>query len=77
MSTFVGMVEKISRGEFDVEAKTSGELADLGIALNNMAQGLKDHMSRLEGDAVLRGGSGMEMDFLEGVKRNLVPQGNT
>ena len=62
-------------GELDVEAKTSGELADLGIALNSMVQGLKDHMSRLEGDAVLRGGSGMETDFLEGVKRNLVPTG--
>ena len=75
LSTFVGMVEKVSRGELDVEAKTSGELADLGIALNGMVQGLKDHMSRLEGDAVLRGGSGMETDFLEGVKRNLVPKG--
>ena len=75
LSSLVGVVEKISRGEFDVEAKTSGELADLGTALNNMERGLKEHMSRLEGDAVLRGGSGMETDFLEGVKRNLVPLG--
>lgn len=73
IDSFVSMVEKISRGEFDVEAKTSGEFAALGTALNNMERGLKDHMSRLEGDAVLRGGSGMETDFLEGVKRNLVP----
>ncbi len=75
ISALVGTVEKVSRGELDVEAKTSGELADLGIALNSMVHGLKDHMARLEGDAVLRGGSGMETDFLEGVKRNLVPKG--
>jgi len=75
LGTLVGMVEKVSRGELDVEAKTSGEMANLGIALNSMVKGLKDHMARLEGDAVLRGGSGMETDFLEGVKRNLVPAG--
>ena len=68
------MAEKISRGEFDVEAKTSGELAVLGIAFNKMAQGLKEYMAQaLEEEAVLRGGSGKEMAFLEGVKRNLVP----
>ena len=75
ISTLVGTVEKVSSGDLDVEAKTSGELGDLGIALNSMVHGLKDHMSRLEGDAVLRGGSGMETDFLEGVKRNLIPTG--
>jgi sigma-B regulation protein RsbU (phosphoserine phosphatase) len=75
ISSLVGVVEKISRGEFDVEAKTSGEFAVLGTALNNMERGLKEHMARLERNAVLRGGSGMETDFLEGVKRNLVPLG--
>jgi sigma-B regulation protein RsbU (phosphoserine phosphatase) len=65
--------EKISRGEFDVEAKTSGELAVLAVSFNKMAQGLKGYVARLEEDAVLLGGSGKEMAFLEGVKRNLVP----
>lgn len=75
ISSLVGMVEKISRGEFDAKAKTSGDFAVLETALNNMVRGLKDHMARLEGDAVSRGGSGMETDFLEGVKRNLIPLG--
>jgi sigma-B regulation protein RsbU (phosphoserine phosphatase) len=75
INSFVGVVEKISRGKLDVQAKTSGEFAVLGMALNNMERGLKDHMARLERNAVLRGGSGMETDFLEGVKRNLVPLG--
>jgi sigma-B regulation protein RsbU (phosphoserine phosphatase) len=38
-----------------------------------MGRGLKEYMARQEADAVLRGGSGKEMAFLEGVKRNLVP----
>ena len=71
--SLTGAVEKISRGEFDVEAKTSGELAVLAVSFNKMAQGLKGYVARLEEDAVLRGGSGKEMAFLEGVKRNLVP----
>ena len=33
INSLVGVAEKISRGEFDVEAKTSGELAVLGSFL--------------------------------------------
>ena len=73
IASLVGAAEKISRGEFDVRANTSGELAVLGISFNKMAQGLKGYVARLEETAVLRGGSGKEMAFLEGVKRNLVP----
>jgi sigma-B regulation protein RsbU (phosphoserine phosphatase) len=73
ITSLVGVTEKISRGEFDVEAKTSGELAVLAVSLNKMARGLKGYVARQEDDAVLRGGSGKEMAFLEGVKRNLVP----
>ncbi|MEI6105091.1 MAG: SpoIIE family protein phosphatase [Methanothrix sp.] len=73
IASLVGLAEKISRGEFDVEAKTSGELAVLAVSFNKMAQGLKGYVARLEEDAVLLGGSGKEMAFLEGVKRNLVP----
>ena len=73
IASLAGAADKISRGEFDVEAKTSGELAVLAVSFNKMAQGLKGYMARLEETAVLRGGSGREMAFLEGVKRNLVP----
>ena len=73
IASLAGVAEKISRGEFDVEAKTSGELAVLAVSFNKMAQGLKGYVARLEKDAVLQGGSGKEMAFLEGVKRNLVP----
>ncbi len=73
IASLAGVAEKISRGEFDVEAKTSGELAVLAVSFNKMAQGLKGYVARLEKDAVLLGGSGKEMAFLEGVKRNLVP----
>jgi sigma-B regulation protein RsbU (phosphoserine phosphatase) len=64
---------RISRGEFNVVAETSGELAPLAVSFNKMVQGLKGYMGRQEEEAVLRGGSGKEMAFLEGVKRNLVP----
>jgi sigma-B regulation protein RsbU (phosphoserine phosphatase) len=73
IDSLVGAAEKISRGEFDARANTTGELAVLGISFNKMAQGLKGYVARLEETAVLRGGSGKEMAFLEGVKRNLVP----
>ncbi|MFZ3149618.1 MAG: SpoIIE family protein phosphatase [Methanothrix sp.] len=73
IGSLVGAAEKISRGEFDVRADTSGELSALAVSFNKMAQGLKRYTAGLEGDAVLRGGSGKEMAFLEGVKRNLVP----
>lgn len=71
--SLVGAAERISCGDLDVQANTTGELADLGVSFNKMTQGLKGYVARLEGDAVLRGGSGKEMAFLEGVKRNLVP----
>jgi phosphoserine phosphatase RsbU/P len=78
IATLVGAAEKISRGEFDVEAKTSGELSVLAVSFNKMAQGLKGYVASLEREAVLRGGSGKETAFLEEVKRNLaaanVPQ---
>ncbi len=73
IASLAGVAEKISHGEFDVEAKTFGELAVLAVSFNKMAQGLKGYVARLEEDAVLLGGSGKEMAFLEGVKRNLVP----
>ena len=73
ISSLAGAAEKISRGEFDVRANTTGELAVLGISFNKMAERLKAYVARLEETAVLRGGSGKEMAFLEGVKRNLVP----
>jgi sigma-B regulation protein RsbU (phosphoserine phosphatase) len=63
----------ISRGEFDAKAKTSGEMAALGIAFNEMAHGLKNYVTRLEEEAAMRGGYGKETAFLKGVKQNLVP----
>ncbi|RQW78461.1 MAG: HAMP domain-containing protein [Methanothrix sp.] len=65
--------ERISRGELDVQVKTSGELEPVGEAINRMALGLKGYSTRLEGEAAKRGGTGKETAFLKGVKRNLVP----
>lgn len=73
IASLAGAAEKISRGEFDVRANTTGELAVLGVSFNKMAELLKGHVARREEVAVLLGGSGKEMAFLEGVKRNLVP----
>jgi len=73
IASLAGAAEKISRGEFDVRANTTGELAVLGISFNKMAQRLKGYVASLEETAVLRGGSGKEVAFLEGVKRNLIP----
>ncbi len=73
ISSLSDAAARISRGEFNVETKTSGELAVLAVSFNKMAQNLKGYVARQEADAVLRGGSGKEMAFLEGVKRNLVP----
>jgi sigma-B regulation protein RsbU (phosphoserine phosphatase) len=64
--------EKISRGEFDVQVRPSGELASLDMAFNKMARDLKDYAIRLEGDAEERGGSGKEIAFTKGVKKNLI-----
>ncbi|MDD2754687.1 MAG: SpoIIE family protein phosphatase [Methanothrix sp.] len=64
---------KISQGDFDVAIETSGELAPLAVSFNKMEQGLKVYVGRQEAEAALRGGSGKEMAFLEGVKRNLIP----
>ncbi|OPY54313.1 MAG: Stage II sporulation protein E (SpoIIE) [Methanosaeta sp. PtaU1.Bin112] len=64
---------KISRGEFDVTAGTSGELAPLGVSFNKMVQSLKGYAKKQEDDAALREGSGKEIAFLEGIKRNLAP----
>jgi sigma-B regulation protein RsbU (phosphoserine phosphatase) len=73
IASLAGAAERISRGQFDVEAKPSGELAVLAVSFNKMAQGLKGYVAMLEEGAVSRGGSGKETAFLEGVKRNLIP----
>ncbi|MCX6669432.1 MAG: SpoIIE family protein phosphatase, partial [Methanothrix sp.] len=73
MGSLTSALEKISRGEFEVEVKSTGELAPLGTAFNNMAQSLKNYAVRLEKEAVLRGGSGKESAFLRSIKRKLVP----
>jgi len=73
MTSLTGALEKISRGEFDVEVKATGELAPLGMAFNDMAQSLKNYANRLEKEAVLRGGTGKESDFLRSIKLKLVP----
>ena len=73
MSSLTSAAEKISRGEFEVEVESTGDLASLGVAFNNMAQCLKNYASRLEEEAVLRGGSGKETAFFRSVKRSLVP----
>jgi len=64
--------EKISRGEFDVQVRPSGELASLDMAFNKMARDLKDYAIRLEVDAEERGGSGKEIAFTKGVKKNFI-----
>jgi len=63
---------KISRGDFDVEVRPSGEFASLEMAFNKMARDLKDYTIRLEEDAEKRGGSGKEIAFTKGVKNNLI-----
>jgi len=73
IGTLTAAAEKISRGEFDVEVKPSGELSRLDMAFNEMVRGLKDYAFRLEGDAEERGGSGKETAFLKGIKSSLVP----
>ncbi len=73
VASLTSAAEKISRGEFEVEVESTGDLAPLGMAFSNMAQSLKDHASRLEEEAVLRGGSGKETAFFRSVKRSLIP----
>lgn len=74
IGTLTDAAEKISRGEFDVEVKPSGELSRLAVAFNGMARDLKDYAFRLEGDAEERGGSGKEAAFLKGIKGSLIPE---
>jgi sigma-B regulation protein RsbU (phosphoserine phosphatase) len=66
------MAEKISRGDFDVRANTSGELADLAWAFNSMASDLKHYAAALDTDALKLSGSGMKTDFIDEVKLSLV-----
>jgi len=73
IDSLASAAERLSRGEFDVEVKVSGDMEPLGEAFNKMAQGLKSYAARLEGEAEERGGSGKESAFLKGIKRNLVP----
>ena len=63
---------KISRGDFDVEVKPSGEFASLETAFNKMARDLKDYAIRLEEDAEKRGGSEKEIAFTKAVKNRLI-----
>lgn len=65
--------EKVSRGEFEVDVRPSGELSALGAAFNEMARDLKDYAVRLEEDAEERGHSGKETAFLIEIKRKLGP----
>ena len=62
---------KISRGEFDVKAETSGELASLGISFNKMARGLKEYAGRKEAEQVLQRASDDRAILLRDVKQNL------
>ena len=71
ISALVRMAERISRGDFDVRAKTSVELEPLGVAFNSMALGLKDYTAALNRDAIVEGGSGKETDFIAEVKLSL------
>ncbi|MDM7939011.1 MAG: SpoIIE family protein phosphatase [Methanothrix sp.] len=73
IDSLASAAERLSRGEFDVEVKVSGDMEPLGEAFNKMAQGLKSYAARLEGEAEERGGSGKESAFLNGIKRNLAP----
>lgn len=66
------MAERISRGDFDVRANTSGELADLAWSFNSMASDLKHYVTALDKDAHKRGGSGIKTDFVDEVKNSLV-----
>lgn len=73
IESLASAAERLSRGEFDVEVKVSGDMEPLGEAFNKMAHGLKSYAAQLEGEAEERGGSGKESAFLTGIKRNLVP----
>ncbi|VVB68784.1 Stage II sporulation protein E (SpoIIE) [uncultured archaeon] len=73
MRSFSSALEKIARGEFDVEVKSTGELAPLGTAFNDMIQGLKNYTVEREREAFLRGSSGKESAFLRSIKSKLVP----
>ncbi len=65
------MADRMSGGDFDVQASTSGELADLGAAFNNMAIGLKNYTAALDVDALNRGGSGIKSEFIDEIKNGL------
>ena len=71
LDSLTRLAERISRGDFDVRAKTSGELAELGEAFNNMASDLKHYAAALDKEALDRGGSDMKTEFIDEVKRSL------
>jgi sigma-B regulation protein RsbU (phosphoserine phosphatase) len=73
IGSLVEAAERVSRGDFEIDLKSSGELAYLNTAFCRMARDLKDYTARIEGVAEERGGSGTESALLRGVKRNLVP----
>ncbi|MDD4653033.1 MAG: SpoIIE family protein phosphatase [Methanothrix sp.] len=62
---------KISRGEFDVKAETSGELASLGVSFNKMAKSLKEYAGRRETELVLQRASDDRAIMLRDIKQNL------
>ena len=71
VESLIRMARMISQGDFDVRAKTSGELAQLGEAFNSMASDLKHYAADLDKDALSRAGSSMRSDFINEVKNNL------
>lgn len=73
IGSLIAAAGRIAKGDFDVNIEIPGELASLGKAFTRMSGELKEYMSRLEGDAEERGGSGKEVAVLRDVKRSLVP----
>lgn len=71
LSTLSRMAEKISQGDFDVRAKTSGELRELEEAFNKMAVGLKNYSAALDKEAITRSSQEIKSDFVKEVKLNL------
>jgi sigma-B regulation protein RsbU (phosphoserine phosphatase) len=71
IDSLVRLTEKISRGDFDVRAKSSGELAELGEAFNSMASDLNHYAAALDKAAHNRGESGVQSNFADEVKNAL------
>ncbi|MDM7934854.1 MAG: SpoIIE family protein phosphatase [Methanothrix sp.] len=74
IDSLVSAAERISRGEFDITVRSTGELGPVGQAFNRMSASLKGYTRRLEGDAEERGGSGREAALLKGIKHHLTTE---